>query len=59
MKTIWTVSLFLELQNKYVLKHYFLKDINPVIRFYILSDTVFISADDLPVPIVVRFAVTG
>ena len=37
------------------IKHYFLKDINPVIRFLIISDTVIIGATGLLGPIFALF----
>ncbi len=42
-------------QRSVKIKHYFLKDINPVIRFLIISDTVFMSAAGLLGPIFALF----
>jgi len=42
-------------QRSTALKHYFLKDINPVIRFLIISDTVFMGAAGLLGPIFALF----
>jgi len=42
-------------QRSIKLEHYFLKDINPVIRFFIISDTVFIGASGLLGPIFALF----
>ena len=42
-------------QRSQKLKHYFLKDINPVVRFLIISDTVLIGAAGLLGPIFALF----
>ena len=42
-------------QRSVKIKHYFLKDINPVFRFLIISDTVFMSAAGLLGPIFALF----
>lgn len=42
-------------QRSTALKHYFLRDINPVIRFLIISDTIFMGAAGLLGPIFALF----
>lgn len=48
-------KLFFMLKRSTKINHYFLKDINPVIRFLILSDTILIGAAGLLGPIFALF----